>query len=100
MARMEKIGKVATKIRTEGGKTIVRYHATDVVAFDGKIVTLNSGGYRTRTTKVRMNQTANQYNPPFEVFQRQGEWIVSLSNGGLLPFYDGMTFELEAAEVA
>ena len=91
MARMDKIGKTATKIRTEAGKTFVRYHATDVVAFDDLNVTLNSGGWSTRTTMARMNQTANQYNLPYRVFQRKFRWFVTIGSE-TVEFRDGMTF--------
>ena len=91
MARMDKIGKTATKIRTEGEKTIVRYHATDVVAFDKDTITLNSGGWATRTTMARMNQAANQYDLPFQVFQRKYRWYVTIGTE-TVDFRDGMTF--------
>ena len=91
MARMDKIGKTATKIRVEGKTTFVRYHATDVVAFDEDTVTLNSGGWSTRTTMARMNQTANQYGLPFQVFQRKYRWFVTIGTE-TVDFRDGMTF--------
>ena len=91
MARNNKISKTATKIRVEAGKTFVRYHATDVVAFDADIITLNSGGWRTATTKSRMNQTANEYNLPFQVFQKKHNWFVTIGSE-TVEFTDGMTF--------
>lgn len=91
MGRMEKIGKTATKIRTEGPLTAVRYHATDVVTFNETEITLNSGGWRTRTTMARMNQASNQYNLPFQVFQHKGEWFVKIA-GRTVDYRDGMTF--------
>ncbi len=50
----------------------IRYHATDVVTYhkDGRIV-LNSGGYRTMTTKDRMNCYS-----PASVYQESGLWYV------------------------
>jgi len=91
MSRNDTIGKTGTKIRSEGGKTIVRYHATDVVSFDEVNVTLNSGGYHTATTKRRMNQAANQYSLPFQVFQKKGNWYITIGNQ-TTDFRDGMTF--------
>jgi|SRR3989304_8627330 len=91
MGRMNTIGKTATKIRTVGPLTIVRYHETNVVAFNELEICLDSGGYRTRTTKARMNQAANQFNLPYEVFQHKGEWFVKIA-GKTVDFRDGMTF--------
>lgn len=95
MATMKKIGNHATNIRHENGKTILRYHSTDVVAVSGHNVTLDSGGWRSATTKTRMNQAANQWGLDFHVFQKNGEWFV-MTEQATFPFYDGMTFEISA----
>ena len=52
----------------------VRLHDTDVVTFhsDGRTV-LNTGGWRTVTTKERMNRFS-----PFAVWTRNGVWYVAL----------------------
>lgn len=52
----------------------VKYHNTNVVTYDGQgNVLLNHGGYRTRTTKARINQ----YSPHgIEVYQKDFEWYV------------------------
>ena len=93
MARQDQIGKLATSVATGAdGVTRVTYHATAVVAFDAKRVTLDSGGYRTNTTKTRMNQTANQFRLGFRVFQHDHEWFVRRPDGGEMPFVDGMSF--------
>lgn len=71
---------VATNIRTEGEPgsrlTVCRYHSTDVVSFNDHFVYLNTGGWRTKTTKVRMNQAACQFGLGFRVFQDGGEWYI------------------------
>ncbi len=72
----------------------VRYHETDVVTYhrvgwnDEEYVTLNSGGWRTVTTKARMNEYG-----PVPIWQRDGLWYV----GGRVPgpdtgalFFDGI----------
>lgn len=76
MGQMKWIGKRATKVTTEFGTTTVRYHETDVVTFDAETITLKTGGWRTATTKNRMNQTANQYDLRFIVYQEKFEWFV------------------------
>ena len=68
-------------------------------------VTLNSGGYRTATTKRRINQVATAYGLPFRVYQDRGRWYVQGecrepgANGTTLfqTFSDGMTFEVTAS---
>lgn len=91
MARSDKVGKVATKVTTISGRTAVQYHATEVVVFDQNTITLNSGGWQTVTTKRRMNQVANEYGLPFQVFQRKGDWFVTIGNE-TVKFHDGMQF--------
>jgi hypothetical protein len=84
---------VATSIMATGERLSVRYHNTIVVDRepDGTIV-LDSGGWRTATTKLRMNQAANQFGLGFYVSQRKGDWFVTLRCGTELPFHDGITF--------
>ena len=87
MAQQHKIGRVNT---TRGkdkdtGFYIVKYHATNVVQFNDDIIILDNGGYRTQTTKTRMNQTSNEFGLGFQVFQRDYEWFIRW-NGEELPF--------------
>lgn len=64
----------------------VRLHATDVIEFhaDGRII-LNSGGWKTSTTKDRMNKFA-----PVRISQARGLWTVNYA-GQSYPYADGMT---------
>lgn len=66
----------------------IRYQDTDVVIFkaDGTIV-LNSGGWRTTTTKSRMNAALN--GTGWRVWQRDGDWFAS-NDRIVTPFTDGM----------
>lgn len=81
--------KKATKVFEPDGKygfhTYVRYHATDVVAFDNKEIILKKGGWASATTKARMNQASVEFNLNFHVFQRYGDWFVT-DNHGTYPF--------------
>ena len=94
---LQTIGKVATTIKHDGDFTTVRYHDTDVVTFTNEKVTLDSGGWRSPTTKVRMNQASNQFNLHFDVFQKDFDWFVSLPNCRIVPFKDDMVFETQRA---
>lgn len=58
----------------EGGAIAVRYHNTDVVTYiDNGLIALDSGGWRTVTTKARLNE----YLPhPWHVYQDKGIWYL------------------------
>lgn len=92
MSQFHKLGKIATSIRTEKSKTIVRYHSTDVVEFDSCFVSLNSGGWKTATTKARMNQASNQFGLNYQVYQKDLQWYACLPDGQIVAFRDGITF--------
>lgn len=77
MARQHKIGKTATTVATDSnGVTRVTYHSTVVVAFDKDTITLCHGGWKTPTTKTRMNQASRQLELGFDVSQKDGNWTV------------------------
>lgn len=77
MSRNDTVGTHRTTVYTQDGTTYVRYHDTDVVAFDKAKIVLNTGGYNSRTTKLRMNQAARQFGLGFIVTQKQHKWYVS-----------------------
>ncbi len=100
MARTDKIGKTATNVYREidpvNGieNTCIRYHSTVVVKFNRNVIVLNSGGWRTVTTKLRMNQASSEFGLGFSVYQKDYEWFVRANwMGGDLPFSDGMTLQ-------
>ncbi len=76
------------------------YHATEVVRVEHqdngiKLITLNTGGYYTATTKRRMNQFAEEYGYGFHVFQEKGDWFVTIRPGDTRQFpstLDRVTF--------
>lgn len=67
---------------------IIRLHHTDIIVKDrqGK-VTLYSGGYRTVTTKDRINRFS-----PYRVWSKRGAWFVDRIGADQtpVPFYDGI----------
>lgn len=91
---------------------VIRLHSTGVVRFrpDGT-VTLDSGGWRSVTTKARINKFA----PGVQVYQRSGQWfmiptrLLTVGDGGLAseivrreverPFFDGITYRPDTGEV-
>ena len=78
-------------IKEDDESITVRYHSTAIVnvSVNGEI-TLNSGGYRSYSTKTRMNEIArlgqDGYDSVFSVHQSNHEWFVN----GDIPFHDGI----------
>ena len=107
MSQLSVCRGVATKVIQSSGSIIVSYHNTHVVTAkrvgNQWRVTLNTGGWRTNTTKTRMNQASNQYGLGFQVYQSKGAWFVRLGGwnetpkGEDLPFNDRMiSFTVDA----
>lgn len=92
MGQTQTLGKHRTTVATQGGVTRVTYHNTVVVAFSPTTILLDSGGWRTPTTKTRMNQTSKQFELGFTVYQRDFEWYVEF-NGKEIEFTDRMVLE-------
>ena len=76
------------RINYEDGTKAIRFHDTDVITFKPGEIVLNSGGFRTKTTKERISQFSSLH-----INQENGVWDV---NGKA--FYDGITFN-EAGEL-
>ena len=90
MGQMQKVSRNNTQV-IKGARMAVVLHGTTVVSWDETTVTLNSGGWRTVTTKARMNQASNEYGLGYTVWQDRGKWYVN-HGGTITPFEDGMTF--------
>lgn len=95
---MSSLSNHATTVATDrAGITRVTYHKTAIVAVDRAegTVTLDSGGWRTYTTKLKMNQAAENLSLPFDVIQRNGIWLVYTPDSDVpTPFEDGMVIGL------
>jgi len=53
-------------------------------------IELDSCGYRTATTKSRLNAILAEHGCPGErIFQKNFEWFINY-NGSAIPFFDGM----------
>lgn len=72
--------KIATKISRYGRDTNkitrVKYHDTCVVEFNKDWILLRTGGWRTPTTKARMNHASREFDLGFSVFQKNNSWYV------------------------
>lgn len=69
------------------GNALVRYHGNLIVIYEPGRITLNSQGYRTYTTKERINW----FLPAgYGLYQERHQWFVQ-GPEGTQPFEDGMT---------
>ena len=77
------------------GKSLT-YHSTTVFSVYRNIVTLNSGGWQTVTTKKKMNLAAQIFDAPIHVYQEKNIWYVALQNDFDNPilFEDGMKIDI------
>jgi len=82
--------EVATTVnRGEDGSASVKYHDTEVYRLDSQgVLTLNTGGWKTITTKRRMNQAIRTFGPQHVggVYQRAGAWYVDVDGVGEVEF--------------
>ena len=91
-------GTARAQLTVNGARHYV-YHRTAVVIVNAdRTIRLDSGGWRTATTRTAMNQASNQDGLGFRVSQRDHEWFVTW-HGRDLPFTDGMTLTHIPAEV-
>jgi hypothetical protein len=89
MAQQHRLGRGNTTVSGEKGLTVITFHWTKIVQFTDKTITLDSGGWRTATTKTRMNQASIQFGLGYQVFQANSAWFVSFK-GKTLDFSDNM----------
>lgn len=91
---MDKLSEYRTTWASDAQGGVVTYIRTRIVEWTADTVTLRSGGWQTVTTKRKMNQAARQFGLGFSVWQRDYSWYVTLPNGEVCDFEDGMTFPL------
>lgn len=84
----KKLGNNTYLHRVDADTVAVRLHQTDVVTYkkNGHII-LNSGGWKTATTKDRINTYS-----PFRIYQEKGLWSVSGNGFETMPFVDMIDF--------
>lgn len=77
-----------TTVQMPDGRTVHFYHQSPVVVRDGATYRLDSHGYRTMTTKERINRHLPR---GWKVIQRDFEWFLTTPDGERREFADGMT---------
>jgi len=89
-ALAKKIAGHTYRLETPEGYTI-RYHDTDIVTVTGNTVTLDSGGWYTKTTKERINDALQEAGRSCYISQKAGEWyLVDREKETRVPFSNGM----------
>ena len=90
------ISKSCRVINYINGDKTIRLYATDILQFKGNKIILSSGGYKTHTTKTRINQFLEDRG--LKVYQKKGEWFID--NGEYhFKFFDGIELTKEGCEV-
>ena len=74
-------------------KGTMALHGTMIAVWGDGLLTLNTDGYRTNTTKERLNGVLERLG--WRISQRKGDWFVfnSQTEESVL-FYDGMQFRI------
>ena len=87
-----------TKVLSQDGRTQVIYHGSVIVCFNSNKVILSSHGWRTSSTKQRINQASEEFGLGFTVYQKNWNWYVNCKGGSLdiassQVFHDGIELE-------
>jgi hypothetical protein len=79
-------------VALDGSSYRLYLHGHNIALRDKTILTLHSCGWRTTTTKERLNGVLSKLN--MTIKQTKGVWRVYDANGDSVPFEDGMTIKL------
>lgn len=85
-----------TMARLGEDRIVIRFHSTDIAQIlqDNTII-LNSGGYKTFTTKDRMNKILPN---PFRIYQNAGIWYIwNYITKVEYPYIDGITINPDSS---
>ena len=77
-------------IYTDGNKTL-KLHNTEIIKWVGDKIILSSGGWRTHTTKARLNDWINRFNTTnYSVYQKNGNCFIDYGDKKAIEFFDGI----------
>jgi len=82
----QNLSNYATTWSVTDGKVEVVYHHTKIVEATDQDVILRTGGWKTVTTKRKMNQASHQFGLGYHVFQKNNEWYVTTRLGQTFKF--------------
>ncbi len=80
------IGKLATTARWHGDVFSVVLYDTEIVSYNQQTreLKLCHGGWKTNTTKRRINQTMDVLDLPVSVYQENGHWYILVADKAYL----------------
>ena len=83
---------------------MVCYHSTAVVTIktdnnNNRYAVLKSGGWLTKTTKVRMNQASEEFKLNYLVFQKGWVWYVKTPEM-TAEYYDGIVIDVATGNIS
>ena len=78
-----------THVTTKDGVSFVFLHGNCIAQVGDTFIRLFDGGWRTNTTKSRLNAILTVHGTGERVFQKNWQWFVSTANGDI-EFEDGM----------
>jgi len=80
-----------TEVKTDDANmSRVFLHGNHIATIGDNFIQIFDGGWRTATTKSRLNALLFAHGIDDHVFQKRGEWFVS-TNGETVKFTSGMT---------
>ena len=88
-----KLSTYQTEIDVTAESGTVKYRDTVIVSWGKKGIVLQNNGWKTVTTKRKMNQASIQFGLNFSVYQENFEWYVKKPDGETVEFIDGMSFK-------
>ena len=87
-----KIGFQTSLVRISEEVVALKHHNTYIVKYDYTGMEVDPNGYRSSTTKRRINKAIR--NCGVQIFQKNWEWkVYNRKNDTTIPFVDGMIFE-------
>jgi len=82
-----------TEVKTDNANmSRVFLHGNHIATIGDNFIQLFDGGWRTATTKSRLNSLLFAHGADDHVFQKKGEWFVS-SNDSTVKFINGMILD-------
>lgn len=88
MSRYNRVSRYMTKVErsADGTAGAVIYRGTPIVVWTAHNVVLQTGGWRSVTTKRKMNQASHEFGLGFGVSQKNYDWTVTTPRGDAIPF--------------
>lgn len=75
----------------KSGDKVLKLHSTDIIKWVGDRIILSSGGWRTHTTKSRLNSWVNRFNTTnYTIYQKNGTWFIDSGDKKAIEFFDGI----------